>query len=116
MNSFSSLYLDIIVTLLFLFDKYLCQKNNNFCQKVYEICQNVANDGQNDYNKIQKNSSTQRIKEFSERLEIVSHAVQEGLDSRSIATTGHGHIWLTTTTTCYDWSKDFDEVACMDIA
>ncbi|AER21112.1 hypothetical protein SSUST1_0726 [Streptococcus suis ST1] len=38
MNPFD-FYLDIIVTLPFLFDKYLCQKNNNFCQKVYEICQ-----------------------------------------------------------------------------
>ena len=48
-------------------------------------------------------------------LKLFCYCWEKILDTVSIATTGHSHIWFTTTTTWYDWCKNLDKITCVNV-
>ncbi len=48
-------------------------------------------------------------------LQFTCYCIQQILDFRLVASSCHGHVWFTTTTSIDDWSQFFNQVTCMDI-
>ncbi|KJU97421.1 hypothetical protein UA00_00853 [Streptococcus gordonii] len=48
-------------------------------------------------------------------LQFTCYCIQEFLDFRLVASSCHGHVWFTTTTSIDDWSQFFDQVSCMKV-
>ena len=48
-------------------------------------------------------------------LQFTCYCIQEFLDFRLVASSCHGHVWFTTTTSIDDWSQFFDKVSCMKV-
>lgn len=48
-------------------------------------------------------------------LQFTCYCIQEFLDFRLVASSCHGHVWFTTTTSIDDWSQFFNQVTRVNV-